>query len=189
MRTRGQSAIIITCAGILIFLIVGCTGSAIRLKSDRYMPLFSASEYGEYKGKQIYLYNIANHAGNSKIFYYRSETGRDPYESIPSPLDAYFWVCFKKAFEHGGLEVWEKAAPAGVPSIQIVFDSISDRKFTFEVTLKKESERLFQKVFLVAKSQPPSQDPVQLEQGAYRMLDESVTAILKDSDFKKAFLK
>jgi len=32
-------------------------------------------------------------------------------------------------------------------------------------------------------------DPVQLEQGAYRMLDESVTAILKDSDFKKAFLK
>jgi hypothetical protein len=33
------------------------------------------------------------------------------------------------------------------------------------------------------------QDPVQLEQGAYRMLDESVAAILKDSDFKKAFLK
>jgi hypothetical protein len=32
-------------------------------------------------------------------------------------------------------------------------------------------------------------DPVQLEQGAYRMLDESVAAILKDSDFKKAFLK
>jgi hypothetical protein len=34
-----------------------------------------------------------------------------------------------------------------------------------------------------------SKDPVQLEQGAYRMLDESVAAILKDSDFKKAFLK
>jgi hypothetical protein len=57
------------------------------------------------------------------------------------------------------------------------------------VTLKKEGERLFQKVFLVAKSQPPFQDPVQLEQGAYRVLDESVAAILKDSDFKKAFLK
>ena len=71
----------------------------------------------------------------------------------------------------------------------IVFASISDRKFTFEVTLKKEGGTLFQKVFLVAKSQPTSKDPVQLEQGAYRMLDESVTAILKDSDFKKAFLK
>jgi len=103
-------------------------------------------------------------------------------------LDVYLWSCFKKAFERIGMTVWEKGASAWVPIIQVRFDAISDRTFHFEAVLRKDDVRLFQKVIRITMQSVASRDPAELEQGAYRMVDESVTALLKDADFHKAFL-
>jgi len=86
------------------------------------------------------------------------------------------------------MTVWEKGASARVPIIQVRLDAISDRKFHFEAVLKKDDVRLFQKVMRVRMKPVASRDPAKLEQDAYRMVDESVTALLKDADFHKAFL-
>ena len=86
------------------------------------------------------------------------------------------------------MTVWEKGASARVPIIQVRFNAISDRKFHFEAVLRRDDVRLFQKVMLIRMEPVASKDAVELEQGAYRMVDESVTALLKDADFNKAFL-
>jgi hypothetical protein len=188
MQIGKSSKIYLIGMGLALFLISGCAGKTIRLAPDNYQPAFSTADFGSYKGKQLYLYSIANHDRNAGAFFYRSGNGRDAYDPAPATLEAYLWFCFKKAFERAGITVWEKGASARIPIIQVRFDAISDQRFHFEVVLRRDDVRLFQKVMLVRVKPVASRDPAKLEQGAYRMVDESVTALLKDADFHKAFL-
>jgi len=41
--------------GLALFLISGCAGKTVRLSPDNYQPAFSATDFGSYKGKQLYL--------------------------------------------------------------------------------------------------------------------------------------
>ena len=188
MKIGKLSKIVLIVTGLALFLISGCAGKTIRLAPDHYQPEFSTADFGSYKGKQLYLFTIANHDSNAGDFVYRSENGRDAYDPAPVTLEAYLWSCFKKAFERAGMTVWEKGASARVPIIQVRFNAISDRKFHFEAVLRRDDVRLFQKVMLIRMEPVASKDAAELEQGAYRMVDESVTALLKDADFNKAFL-
>ena len=188
MKTGKSSKIYLIGIGLALFLISGCAGKTVRLTPDNYHPAFSADDFGFYKGKQLYLYGIANLDRNAGGSFYRSENGRDTYDLAPVTLEVYLWSCFKKAFERTGITVWEKGASARVPIIQVRLDAISDRKFHFEAVLRRDDVRLFQKVMRVRMEPVASRDPAKLEQGAYRMVDESVTALLKDADFHKAFL-
>jgi hypothetical protein len=188
MKIGKSSKIILIGIGLAFFLISGCAGKTVRLAPDNYQPAFSTADVVSYKGKQLYLYSIAIHDRNAGAFFYRSENSRDTYDLAPVALETYLWSCFKKAFERAGMTVWEKGASARVPIIQVRVDVISDRKFHFEAVLRRDDVRLFQKVMLVRMKPVVSRDPAKLEQGAYRMVDESVTALLKDADFHKAFL-
>jgi hypothetical protein len=188
MKTGKSSKIVLIGIGLAFFLISGCAGKTVRLAPDNYQPAFSTADFGSYKGKQLYLYSIAIHDKKAGTFFYRSENSRDTYNLASVALDAYLWSCFKKAFERTGMTVWEKGASARVPIIQLRVDAIDDRKFHFEAVLRRNDARLFQKVILVTMKPVASRDTAKLEQGAYRMVDESITALLKDNDFHKAFL-
>lgn len=188
MKIGRSSKIYLIGIGLIFLLFSGCAGKTVRLAPDHYQPAFSAPDFGAYREKQIYLYSVANHDRQVGDLFYHSEDGRDTYDLAPVTLEAYLWSCFKKAFERAGMTVWEKGASARVPIIQIRFAAVTDRTFHFEAVLRSDDIRLFQKVMLVRIKPGAARDPASLEQGAYRMIDESVTALLKDADFYKAFL-
>jgi len=56
-----------------------------------------------------------------------------------------------------------------------------------DYSLFKGGEQKFQQDYTVALPTPSSQDPKELEKNAYLLIDQMVTAVFKDEEFRKIF--
>lgn len=163
------------------------TWTVVIVDDVRYKTVFNTADFDHYKGKSLYMPSFVNRATNTRMWYYYSAAGRVTYEGS-RPLEHYLWYCFQKAFQQVGMKVYEYNAPKDVPEFRFEFYSFTDEEIVFKVDLLKGGVILFQKPF-IAKLLPilNQTDPVQLEMKAYELMDITITTILKDPDFKKAF--
>lgn len=182
-----------------MILITACSSAYVYVQQSNYDPEFNASGYPEYKGKSVYLQSFTNSANDTTTWYYYSPEKKVKYEGSPS-LASYFWYCFKRAFRHIGVIVQEpegqgflglqtKAAPGRMNDFRLNFTSLTDSRFVFYVDLLKGGEIIFQKSYRITMPPAESDSPSYLETRAYKMVDMAFTAIVSDSDFKKAFLQ
>jgi hypothetical protein len=185
-RRLGKSTIILlACA--LAFAATGCRGMRIDLKQASYAPAFDAAELKAYKGKSVFIYDIANNASGTSLWDYYSPTTRNYYEAWPT-MRTYFWDCFVKAFNLAGVTV--AADGAGAPSFSLSFTTLNEEEMVFDVNLAHAGSAPFVKNYKV--STPPADpkaDPASLEKRAYRQVDAAFLAVMTDPDFRKAFLK
>jgi hypothetical protein len=195
-----------------VFLMIGCAGgSKISIKQDNYSPDFRAGDYSRFKGKTVILDNFINQANNTKSWSYSSADNKYTYEAS-AHLESYLWYCFQKAFQHAGMKVMDQsyggaphpyhpywwgaapppprtqsAAPRGTSEFQLVLTSMTDQECKFQVLVFKNGETKLQKDYSVTMTPPTSADPKELEKRAYRLIDQMVTTVFKDSEFRRVF--
>ena len=213
MKKRFRQTGIRACLFGVVLFTLGCVagggGIKVPIQQDKYLPAFKSSEFGRFKGKKVILDAFTNSAGNTKSGAYYSPDKNLTYEASVQ-LESYFWYCFKKAFQHIGVNVldpqyaggrpyhygywgWGVPPPSqskGVPGVtefQFVLTSLTDQECKFQVSLFKNGESRFQKDFTVTMTPAQTQDVRDLEKRAYRMVDVVFAAIMKDRDFQKAF--
>lgn len=201
---------VICCIAILALLGCGAGGGMkVALKQDNYKPGFKSGEFSRYRGKTVVLDNFINQAANTTSWSYASADKKFTYEASEH-LESYMWYCFKKAFDYTGMKVldasyggqypyyhpwgWgprpyqqQVAAPKGVSDFQIVLKSLTDQEWIVQVLVFKNGETKLQKDYTVTVPPTASQDKAELEQRAYRTVDQLVTTVFRDREFQKAF--
>lgn len=165
----------------------GCRrGAHVYIQQDKYNPQLHEN-LNVYKGTAVFLSDFTNRADNTSMFYYYSPDFGVTYEGSPS-LQSYLWYCFQKAMISLGMKVYtaEDNPPADVPQIQLVFTSLTDQDFKFEVTVLKGNQEVYKNSYAIAA--PPAKDkrPVALEERAYRMVDAAISAVLFDQKFQQS---
>ncbi len=184
-RFFGKSSLLLACT--LALTVTGCRGVRIDLKQASYAPAFDTADLAGYKGKTVFVSDIANNARGTTIWDYYSGTSRTYYEAWPT-LRTYFWDCFVKAFDRVGVTIAPDAQNA--PDFSVSFTSISDQELVFDVVLARAGEAPFKKQYKVETPPPDAAaDPAALENRGYRQIDQAFTAVVADPDFRKAFLK
>jgi hypothetical protein len=163
----------------------GCSrGLYVYVQQDKYTPQLHEN-LNVYKGTAVFLNSFENRAQNTSMFYYYSPDFGVTYEGSPS-LHSYVWYCFKKAFTSLGMRVYEADPPADVPEIRLVFTTLTDREFKFEVTVLKDGQEVFKNTYAIAAPAPEDMRPEALEERAYRMIDAAVSSILFDQKFQQS---
>ncbi|MDA8125817.1 MAG: hypothetical protein M0009_11590 [Deltaproteobacteria bacterium] len=194
--------------------LIGCAGVGgglkVAMKQESYAPAFRADAYKQFKGKTVLLYNFTNNAANTKAWGYYSADKKVYYEA-PVQLESYLWSCFQKAFQHAGIKILDQSAgyygqpynpywwgyapppqaraalPKNTAEFQFTLNSMTDQECKFQVLISKNGETKLQKDFTVTAPPPRSaEDKGELEKGAYRLVDQMVTAVFNDKDFQKA---
>jgi hypothetical protein len=185
---RSTTIAMVTLAGLLALGgATGCSRSFIGLSSSSYAPKFQAAEFSDYRGKEVYMPGFANRAENTSVFYYYSTDGNRRYGG--PLLASYFWYCFKSAFTHIGVKVYDGGAPASVPKLDVEFPSLTDAEFQFTVSLEGQGVPPFRKTYKVAAPPPQSDDLSYLAERAYAMNDLAFTTIAWDPEFRAAFMR
>ena len=188
MNASRRTQIWITLATIVVLMSVsGCRrGVHVYVQQDKYNPQLHEN-LNVYKGTPVFLSNFTNRADNTSMFYYYSPDYGVTYEGSPS-LQSYLWYCFQKAMTSLGMKVYsrEDNPPAEAPEIQLVFTSLTDQEFKFEVTVLKGKQEVYKNSYAIAA--PPSKDmrPVALEERAYRMVDAAISTVLFDQKFQQS---
>ncbi|OPY84144.1 MAG: hypothetical protein A4E72_02356 [Syntrophus sp. PtaU1.Bin208] len=186
----------------------GCGGGTkVVLKQENYVPAFRAADYSRFKGKTVIMDNFTNQAANTKRWGYYSADNNFYYEAT-TYLESHLWYCFQKAFQHAGMKVFDQtygygaypywwgvtppparqnAALKDAVEFQLILMSMTDQESKFQVLLFRGGEQKFQKDYTVTMPAPSSQDPNELEKNAYRLIDQMVTTVFKDKEFRKVF--
>ena len=174
--------------------LTGCPtrgGTKVFLKQTSYNPSFATANLSAYKGKTLYFSSVTNNAANTSIWDYYSTDSLYAYEASPA-LQTYFWDCFIKSFNRIGVRTlvapWTPGTETA-PELQIVLNSVTDRKFDFSVTLIRPGDTTLQKGFTVETPPAGTADLAELEKRGYRLVDDAFLAMVGDSEFRKAFLK
>ena len=189
-RIFGKAVLLFAC----FLALTGCPtvgGTKVFIKQTSYNPSFDTANLSAYKGKPLYFSSVTNSAANTSIWDYYSTDSKYAYEASPA-LQTYFWDCFMKSFSRIGVRA--SASPFGTgtemaPELQIVLNSVSDLKIVFNVTLIRPGESTFQKEFTVEAPPAGTTDLAELEKRGYRLVDDAFTAFVRDTEFRKAFLK
>lgn len=190
-------------------ILFGCSGGTkVVLKQESYVPSFRGADY-RFKGKTVILDNFTNQAANTKQWGYFSADSKFYYEAT-THLESYLWDCFRKAFQHAGIKVFDHSYGYGVypyhhwwggapyrprpqgglrdaVEFQVVLMSMTDQECKFQVLLFKKGEQKFQKDYNVTMPTLASLDPKERERNAYLLIDQMVTTVFKDREFRKAF--
>ena len=177
------SLLLLAC--LLSLAATGCRGVKIDLKQAAYAPEFDTSDLSAYKGKSVFISDIANNAPNTSIWNYYSTSTDIYYEAMPT-LHGYIWDCFVKAFDRIGVTVAADASSA--PDLGLSFTSITAQEMVFDVVLSRTGEAPFRKRYQVASPPARGFDPAALEKRGYGQVDEAFAAVVADPDFRKAFL-
>lgn len=202
---RGLKPIVYLVCCMATLLMIGCAagGTKITIKHDTYKPGFRSSDIGR-KGKTVIMSNFINQAANTTSWAYHSADKKVTYEATER-LESYLWYCFQKAFQHAGLKVQEQSygyhpywwgpgpapprpqAGRGVTEFQLVLKSMTDQESNFQILLFKNGETKFQKDYTVKMPPVSTENVTELENRAYRMVDQMVTTVFRDREFQKAF--
>ena len=188
MKPNRMTQIWITLAALALLAgLSGCRrGTHVYIQQDKYSPQLHEN-LNVYKGTAVFLSDFTNRADNTSRFYYYSPDYGVTYEGSPS-LQSYLWYCFQKAMTGLGMTVHSRDdnPPAEVPEVQLVFTSLTDQEFKFEVTVLKGKQEVYKNSYAIAA--PPSKDkrPVALEERAYRMVDAAVSTVLFDQKFQQS---
>lgn len=190
MKSNRCSTLLIFVFLILMTIIWGCGPRArVELSQAKYNPSFSPADFSFYRGAQLNLVTVTNRADNTNMFHYYSPDRKVYYESTQL-LSSYLWYCFRDALRHAGIGVYEDNAPRpDVADFQLTMVSMSDRCFDFRVDLTRAGFLLMQKDFQIKMDDTNTYDSAALQRNAYALIDKSVTAILNDPDFQRAFKK
>jgi hypothetical protein len=205
---RGLTSIIFTylVAALIMF---GCAGGSMKVavKQDNYTPGFRSSEMSRVKGKTVIMNNFINQAGNTTQWGYYSADKKVFYEA-PVHLESYLWYCFQKAFKHAGIKALDQSyggaypyhpwgwgvpppqraqVPKGVVEFQLVLTSMTDQECKFQILLFKNGEEKFKKDYTVTVAPSSSADTKELEKRSYQLVDQMVTTVFRDSEFRKVF--
>lgn len=174
---------------VLLILLPGCQfQKRVFIDYHRYIPEFSVPDPA-YKGKMLNLLSLVDKAKDISLGYYYSSDKEIYYENQYGSVMSYLWYCFRDGLRHAGLGVLEDAAPdANIPDLLITIDSITDRHFEFQIRLAKGGVTLLEKKMAVEAGPAADNSNAAMERNAYAMMDKAVQAILKDEEFKKAFL-
>ena len=189
-RILGKAVLLFAC----FLALTGCPrggGTKVYLKQTSYDPSFSTASLSAYKGKPVYFSSVTNNAANTSIWDYYSVDSQYAYEASPA-LQTYFWDCFVKSFNRIGVRTLVAPWTSGTetaPELQIVLDSVTDQKFVFNVSLIRPGGTSFQKELTVETPPAGTADIAELETRSYRLVDDAFMAMVRDPDFRKAFLK
>jgi hypothetical protein len=188
-RIFGKVVLMFAC----FLALTGCPqgGTKVFIKQTSYNPSFETANLSAYKGKTIYFSSVTNNAANTSIWDYYSADSKYAYEATPA-LQTYFWDCFVKSFNRIGVRALAYPGSAGTetaPELQIVLNSVTDQKFDFTVNLIRPGESTFQKGYTVESPPAGTADLAELEKRSYRLVDDAFTAMVRDPEFRKAFLK
>ncbi len=194
-------------------VLCGCGGGTkVVIKQENYAPAFRAGDFGRLKGKTVILDNFTNQAANTKRSGYYSADNKFYYETTNN-LESHIWYCFQKAFQHAGMKVYDQSygyygyhhpyhpywwgyvpppprqqgAFKDAVEFQLVLTSMTDQECKFQVLLFRKGEEKFRKDYTVTLPAPSSQDPKELENNAYRLIDQMVAAVFRDKEFRKVF--
>jgi hypothetical protein len=165
----------------------GCGRSYVRLDSANYIPKFPPADFADYQNKSVYMPSFANRADNTTIFYYYGADGSRTYGG--PVLASYFWYCFKNAFSHIGVRVYDRGAPQSVPKLEVEFPALSEVEYQFTVNLDSPGHKPFRKTYKVPAPPPASDDSTYLAERAYTMNDLAFTNIIYDPEFRAAFME
>jgi hypothetical protein len=174
---------------IAALLLAGCGISrTVSINPARYNPSFSASEFRDYKGKQINFVNFTNAAEKTDVFSYFSTGMRTAYTSQQAHLGSYFRSCFRDGFRKAGMRVLEdEAFPTNIPEFQLTVTQLNDMRFEFRVIVNKDGNSMLQKIYAVEMEPYKDADEARLEKRAYAMVDKAIIAVLSDPEFKKVW--
>jgi len=166
--------------------IIGCA-RGVTVPLTNYKPMFS-DDYSVYKGQRVYLMNFDNQANDTTIWAYSSPDKKFSY-SDNNVLQNYFWYSFEKAFTNLGMLVSKMDNPdLSAPAMWVTLLSITDENYQVNVTVQKRGITVFTEKYAI--QEPPlaekDRNPAALEERAYKMTNNLISTILKDSGFRKA---
>lgn len=170
-------------------LLAGCgLTRTVPINPARYNPSFSASMFTDYKGKQINFVTFTNAAEKTDVFSYYSTGMRTAYTSQHAHLGSYFRSCFRDGFRKVGMRILEdEAFPTNIPEFQMTITELNDMKFEFRVTVNRDGNSIFQKIYAVEMEPYKDTDAARLEKRAYAMIDKAIIAVLADPEFKQVW--
>ena len=165
--------------------LVGRTTNDVFLRWENYPPMVS-SNLGFLQGMKIQLGTFSNEAQNTKQWSYPAAEGRLWYGVTVRSIGNYFWFCFKKALNSAGVIVLEGNSPGDHPTLRLTITYMSDHKFVGIAELY--GTRIIRKTITVSHVPPTTDDRYKLEESAYRMMDEIISAVFNNIDLKKGLL-
>jgi hypothetical protein len=175
----------------------------ILLTQERYTPKIDG-DMSMYKGKNLYLMEVLNEAENTTNEFFRSPyypfhytpPGTSGFYTPPN-VSIFFHAVFSKAATDIGMIVSDSNNPdLNAKALQLILLSISDEKFTIAVKLyttnipfHSEEKSDFKKVYTIAESRAKDETIATeiLEKRIYRMVNKTISLILADTEFRKAF--
>lgn len=169
---------------ILMTLASGCLG--VRVPLSHYEPSL-AGDFGNYRGKRLYLMNFENQANDTSIWRYYSEDQKFSY-STNDTLHNYFWYAFRDAFLKSGMLISNVDNPDLLaPAMWVTLLSMTDEKYHVRVTVQEKGITVFTKPYKIHEPALEEKDrnPAVLEQRAYRMTNRLIKIIMEDPEFRK----
>ncbi|MFH1138938.1 MAG: hypothetical protein V1816_22900 [Pseudomonadota bacterium] len=155
----------------------------------RYEPDLGAA-LDDYRGRSVYLMNVASDWTDKEWSRYYSPNGRVTYQT--NMLKPYFWFMIRRALVNSGLGVSDMENPdLAAPAVRFTFKSLNDQDFLFAVDIFKKDKSLFSRDFKIVGPPLPGEEPApeELEKRAFAMVTQTVLTVFTDPDFKKAFLE
>jgi hypothetical protein len=192
-NTKAPRAVILA---VVTLLAAVCLTTTVTLKHNSYVPSFDPEEFRDYRGRSIYLPSFSNRADNTTVWYYYSLDKKRKYQM--SNLEDFYWNCYRDAFIHAGVFVYEdyygsqgvdlqEKLKQGLREFKLQLSSLTDTEYRFIVTLYDRGDIAFQRKFIIPMAQPETEDRALLEDRAFKMIDKSFRTVLKDPDFRAAF--
>lgn len=185
---------------VLIMIIVGCSGAAttVNIRRDLYEPKIDGALHEQYRGKSLFLYDIIDATNNTTNFHYYSPDKKVGYafyydgDTWQQPLASFYWYAYRKAFQSIDVYVEEHRAALGLPELRITLLSLDSQELKYSILLIKKGNpvgKTFEKKFTVTMPKSSNEDKSVLEKTAYDMIDKTVSTVLADLEFQKAFLE
>ena len=115
MTSRKQLAVVWLVGLLACCAAWGC-GQRIYLSSSEYVSGIHAGDFSAYRGKSLLMPSFTNRAENTSIFYWYGADGRRYGGPL---LTSFFWYVFKEDFNHIGVTVFDKGAPAGSATLEV----------------------------------------------------------------------
>ena len=190
MTRKHIQAIFVLILGLVLgSSLTGCSARK-HVKLDGHTPNIEQFPK-EYEGKRIYLMNFDNSAEDTSMWYYFSRDYEFQY-GCNTVIHSCFWYSFNRALVNAGMRVTTNEEPAlNTPGMWITLLSITDKEFVFRVTLQKNGASVLIKKFTVTGPEidPQARTREVMQRRAYEMIDDAITAVLTDAEFKAEFLK
>jgi hypothetical protein len=184
MTTRKQLAVVSMVSLLACVGATGC-GQRIYLSSSEYVPGIHAGDFSPFRGKSVLMPSFSNRAENTSIFYWYGAEGRRYGGPV---LTSFFWYVFKEDFNHIGVNVFDKGAPAGSPQLDVELVSLTESSFDLAVRLTPVQGQALRKNFHIAGPPVTGDDDYALKWRAYHMVDLAFASIIDDAEFRAAFV-